>query len=184
MNKSNCVGITFRPSLDGNKEYEIRLIEKLNLLLVMLQEHSEAHLKVIIFHQVESDKVFMEKINNYLKAGGKFEIEYIPERLHLGEDEKLYAMCRYHISNRLHSLLLGYKYGSLPIALISEKNKKIYTTFEDEKLDLLIMDLMQENQAVESKFDELLDKDESYFLHLLECENRLGDMIHNVVKNI
>lgn len=184
INVSCSVGITFRTSGKNNTQFDTLLLEKTNLLLKMIQEHLKAPLKIIVFHQVDSDKAFMEKIKDSLVKESKYEVTYIPERLHLGKDEELYSMCRYHISNRLHSLLLGYKYGSLPIALLSSNNKKICATFEDAKLNGLIMELNNSDQQIESSFIELLNKEDCYFTQLLECESRMRLLIHNTVEDL
>ena len=71
-----------------------------------------------------------------------YEAEYIDHQIRLDELERYYGTVDYHISNRMHSLLAGYKYGSLPLALIdTQKHVKIAATFSDCYLDELMFDI-------------------------------------------
>ena len=97
-------------------------------------------LKVYVAYQTAEEDTFSRTVYERLKE--KFDVELVGSQMKLDEFEKYYGCVDYHISNRMHSLLAGYKYGSLPIALIDTKRHvKIAATLNDCGLADLMVDI-------------------------------------------
>ena len=85
------------------------------------------------------------------------------------ELETCYGCVDFHISNRMHSLLAGYKYGSMPLALIdTQKHVKIAATFADCDLREFMFDIYE---PVDSRqVSELVCHREDLLQKLFQCE--------------
>ncbi len=185
VNDNDCVAITFRTSVTDNKsEYENNIVNNTVCVLREIQNKLKKRIKVVVFYQVEFDAHFMENIYKHLSALNEFDVQFISNRIRLNDVEKLYARFHFHISNRMHSIFLGFKYGSLPIALIDESNKKIISTFKDASFTDLIIKIGSEENQIIKRVTEILENQESYLRRLITYENECQEKIENTLKKI
>ena len=177
INSTNIIMVNLRNSIFDNveKKFIDATLEKLDMALETFSSVLGSEMRIIVAYQIEEDAEFSRTVYDRLKP--KYNVQYINHQMKLDELEKYYRMVDYHISNRMHSLLVGYKYGSLPIALIDKnEHTKISGTLEDNGLENLIIDiydcdvnrkvkkLIMQRQIIMNKiFDiELLNKNNIY----------------------
>ena len=127
-----------------------------------------------------NDKDISKRMYDHFKD--TYQSEFVEEQVNLDTAKEYYCKASYNISDRMHSLLLGYKYGALPVAVIdTDKNVKIGQTFKDANLEKLIIDIYKgktENvlQILENK-DMLMNK-------LLDVEKDKQKEITNILDKI
>ncbi len=180
LNENNNVGITFRHSVVGERDekYIGAIIVKLKDTLMFLQAKHQAPLKMYVFYQVEGDRDFCKEIYESLKSD--FDITFLDRTIVMDTLDECYNNFAYHISNRLHSILVGYKYGSFPIALIdTERHVKISSLLTDAKLDALMLDVYSSN--IKDKVNYIADNKQQLFNALLKVENESKQQIKQVV---
>lgn len=137
-----------------------KVLEELNACM-------DNKMKLCVAYQIDEDEHFSKII--YERFKDKYPTEYIDHRMNLNELEKYYGNVDFHISNRMHSLLVGYKYGSLPIALIDTKvHTKISATFSDCNLQELMIDIYDGN--IENQVVFLYNNLEDLLRKLIACE--------------
>ncbi len=186
VNLSNAVAITFRSFADINKDadYDDKFINNIVSILRQMKNKLDNKIKVIVFYQVEYDAVFMESIYHRLASLNEFDVQFIPDRIRLKDVEKLYGNLHFHISNRMHSIFLGFKYGSLPIALLDDSNRKILSTFEDASFTDLIVKIGSEENHIINRVNDIFDNQELYLKRLITYENECQAKIENTLKKI
>lgn len=108
----------------------------------------------------------------------------IEEKLTLQTMPQFYGSGMFHISNRLHSLLYGYKYGSLPIALIDQNHKKIESTFSDNNLSSLIVDVFADDNTTKERADDIILQRDKLFKELQETEEKNRKELESVFEHI
>lgn len=142
VNQTNTVMVNLRNSIfdDVHEEFIEDTLCQCEELLAQLNKALHGKMKVCVAYQIAEDQTFSKIVFDRLKA--TYETEYIDHQMGLNELETYYGNVDYHISNRMHSLLAGYKYGSLPIALIDTRDHvKIAATFRDCDLAELMVDI-------------------------------------------
>ena len=138
-------------------------------------------MRVIVAYQVDGDSEFSKRVYDFFKD--KYTTEFIDCRMKLDDFPAIYGNVDFHISNRMHSLLVGYKYGSLPIALIDKENHtKISATFADCDLESLIVDL--KCGETQDKVSFIYENTESLMNQLFICEtcnqNRITEELNMI----
>lgn len=104
--------------------------------------------KLFISYQVDSDYEFCRSISNRYK--NKCNVTFIEHQLDTQSIYKLYSQASFIFSNRLHVLIFGMMYGSIPIAVIDEpRHDKITGIFSDANLMRLVVDISQNNHEIE-----------------------------------
>ncbi len=140
QNNNICVNLksTIVSSSDADdKTYQQSMINKCEEIVKKIYSEDST---IYFCYQVLEDKGYCEYVYSYFKD--KYRCILIDKQMRLGDAEEVYGKCGYNISNRMHSLLLGYKYGSLPIALIDQKkHTKIQQTMIDSGLGELSIDV-------------------------------------------
>ncbi|MBE6727642.1 MAG: polysaccharide pyruvyl transferase family protein [Ruminococcaceae bacterium] len=169
INHTNTVMLNMRNSIfdDLDDTFVEQTLKSCEYVLCKLNSCMQNQMKLCVAYQIDEDKEFSEKIYNYFKD--KYPTEYIGNQMKLDELENYYGGVDFHISNRMHSLLVGYKYGSLPIALIDTKtHTKISATFIDCNLFELMIDIYDSD--TENKVDFLFNNREDLIQRLISCE--------------
>lgn len=105
------------------------------------------------FHQVAEDAPF----NRHL--AGRMGIPLHTPRLTLESMGAFYRGCRFVVSNRLHCLLLGARFGAVPIALTSRGHTKVASLFRTVGWGALFVPI-EEPASFEGKFDAFLRDEE------------------------
>lgn len=182
MNQTNTVAVSLRESIPGEKdeEYIDRQVKKCDEILYEINKVMKGKMKVIFFYQVGIDAAFCRIVYNYFKH--KYNSEIVDGLLTLSQAEEIYSQSAYIISNRMHSLLLGYKFGSLPVALIDqEKHLKISQTLLDNGLEKIIIDI---NKSDKNNIQWILSNNELLYNKFLCKEQENVILINNVLKDI
>jgi len=180
INNTNAVMINLRNSIfdDVENGFIETTLKSCEHVLENLISRMGDEMKVYVAYQIVEDKEFSKSVYDYFKD--KYNVEYIPNQMKLEELEYYYGMVDYHISNRMHSLLAGYKYGSLPIALVdTERHTKISATFSDCDLKELMIDIY--NQEDISRVTSICDNREELMNKLLDCEKEKQESICSVL---
>lgn len=168
LNETNNVVVNLRNStLDEyvDNKYIENIISKCEQILYTIKKSFNNELNIIVTYQVSGDKEFSLIIFNRLK--NKFNVKFVPSQMNLDDVEKYYGKARYNISNRMHSLLLGYKFGALPIALIDIKEHiKITSAFYDSGLSELLIDVNSNTNGT----DKIINNAEILYDRLIETE--------------
>lgn len=119
-------------------EYKEALIKQLDVVLENI--NSKGSMKLLFMYQVAEDKNFTCEL--YERYKDKYKCELNSKQVTLFDAEAYYSKYKYNISNRMHSILLGYKYGSLPIVLTDfDKHTKISQTLIDNDIEHLTIDI-------------------------------------------
>lgn len=184
MNSCLDIVVNMRGStLEAYEEgYAKKIIPVCGEIIEEIQKCSTAGVKVYFVFQVEEDRRITEELYNVYKY--KYSCEFVDDRLKLADVKDIYCNAGFHISNRLHSLLLGYKYGSLPIALIdTEKHLKISSTFIDCGLDMLMID-MYDKESLNNRMKEIIENKEEIYTRVIRVENEMTEKIKKVLDKI
>ena len=182
INHSNIVMVNLRNSIfdDIDPNFINYTLKMCKNILFELKNHIE-NMKVIICYQISEDRDFSKEVFDYLKED--FDTEYYENQLYLKDIEKYYGNCIVHISNRMHSLLAGYKYGSLPIAIIDSKiHTKISATLTDCDLDRIIIDIHEGDCS--GKIQYIYMNREKLLKDFFEAEKKNNSEIDNVLNDI
>jgi len=172
-NKTNTVVINMRGSTLGKyeEEYVAKIKPLCREVVETISKNFGKEMKICFAYQVEEDKKITNELYEMFK--GDYDCTIVEKRLGLSDVEDVYKDVAFHISNRMHSLLLGYKYGSLPIALIDkEKHLKIVSTFDDIGLMELVVNI-SEPDKLENVVGNIISKKEVLYYELLKCEDRM-----------
>lgn len=183
VNHTNTVMVNLRNSIfdDTDEAFVEATIEKCVDVLSEINKCIKGQMKILVAYQVAKDARFGKAVYERLKS--TYDVTYIGHQMRLDELETYYGAVDYHISNRMHSLLAGYKYGSLPIALIDTRNHmKIAATFEDCGLHELMVDIYDERTAenvagICARREDLLKK-------VFQCEKRQQEAIYKTLDYI
>lgn len=145
FNPNQSICINLRKSILDNDEplsYLEAMLKRCSDILNILNYDKSK--KLFFCYQVDEDKEFSKFCYNYFNS--KYDCVYIEDKITLFSAGNIYSKCSFNISNRMHSLLLGYKYGALPIALIDQKKHiKIHQTLKDNGLEKLSIDVYRGN---------------------------------------
>lgn len=156
------VYMSFRFFCESEKncgEYQKKLIQSIKIIAENVSKKIDGC--IVFSYQCDADKDFMYSIYKQLS--------FIPnlimsnELITLQNAKKYYGNAQIIFSNRLHVLLLGYKYGA-PTVCVSdiEKHRKIRGIFCDNGLENLLVDINQDEDEIVSKVMCLLEnKNES-----------------------
>lgn len=169
INQTNTVMVNLRNSIfdDVHEEFVETTLQRCEELLAQLSKAMDGKMKVCVAYQIAEDEAFSKIVCDRLSRN--YETEYIDHQIRLDELEMYYGDVDYHISNRMHSLLAGYKYGSLPLALIDTQNHvKIAATFSDCDLDELMFDIHEPIDV--QRLVNLVHNRQETLEKLFECE--------------
>lgn len=180
VNQTNAVMVNLRNSIfdDVEQEFVEATLHSCEEMLTKMQSVMCGRMKIYVAYQIEEDQRFSKLVYEKLKT--KFDTYYIDHRMTLGELERYYSSVDYHISNRMHSLLAGYKYGSLPVSLIdTNKHMKIAATFADCNFGDLLFDIYF--PIDEKRLKDVMHRRETLLHKLFECEKAKSNEITNTL---
>lgn len=183
FNDEKCVLLNFRANTCDqiDETYEKLLSDCIAKVLEVINKSLDSDMRIIIAYQVKRDKRFCLDLHERFKHN--YSVEFIDKQMKLEDFEKIYSQSRYHLSNRMHSLFVGYKYGSLPIAILDEeKNIKISFTMSDNDLKCLMLDISNEN--ISNKTREIMRQEKLYFEKIITCERKNRIEIQKVLQRI
>ena len=151
------VYMSFRFFCESEKncsEYQLRLVQCIKTIVERVSKKIDG--RIVFSYQCDADKDFMYSIYKQLS--------FIPnlvmsdEMITLQNAASYYGNASIILSNRLHVLLLGYKYGA-PTVCISdiEKHRKIRGIFYDNGLENLLLDFNQDDDMIVSNVMQMLE---------------------------
>lgn len=183
INYTNTIMVNLRNTIfdDVDERFVNTTLRSLDLVLEAFYAHYGEKMKVIVAYQMEEDANFSELV--YARLKEKYNATYIDHQMKLNELEKYYGIVDYHISNRMHSLFGGYKYGSLPVALIDvENHTKISATLKDCGLDELSVDIYKKD--IKSEVEYLILYRNSLMNHMFGVETSMQKKIRDILDDI
>lgn len=171
-NKSNIFVFSFR-TYAASKKNQAEYKQKLKTSIVELINHIciNPDNKVLLTHQCNADLAFMAEIKELFADNTN--VILVPDLITLDNAMNFYGKAKVVVSNRLHVLLLAYKYGALSVCLTDLRNhKKIVGIFEDAGLSDLLVDFY--NERFETVFEELcaIQQEKWLKIHSVESHNR------------
>ena len=184
INDTNIVLLNFRNSEYLNSAHTLSkdpILQKCIEALSFLQSEMKQDLKVVVAYQVKEDYLYCKYLSAVLSDC--FDVTFIEKQMDLEDAGKIYRTVSYTLSNRMHSLLLCYKYGALPIALVDfRKNIKIVSTFEDCNLQKLLIDI--NGKDMEQSLSNILHNRQQYYEDLLSIENEKCNEVVDCLNSI
>lgn len=142
INENHIVTVCLRDSIFDVEDVEYRksLEKALDDVLNNIYNKNE-DLEILFGYQVAEDKDFT--IYLYNKYKDKYNCKLIDNQIRLTTAKEFYGKSAFNISNRMHSILLAYKYGSLPIVLTDlHRHKKISQTLVDSNFEEIGIDVI------------------------------------------
>ncbi len=179
--RTDCVYVSFRPYCDSaknNTEYKEQLTQT---IVYVINELCKQNYNVVLSYQGGKDLDYMKYIYN--KVSQNNHIQLLEEMITLDNAEKYYGNAKYVLSNRLHCLLLGYKFGSPTICLTdTNKHQKIVGIFKDNGLLNAVIDINQSLEDIVSKIERInLNEIESRYK---TAERNNQEVLNKIVDNI
>ena len=183
INNTKTVMVNLRNSIFDNKESKFieSTLAKCDEVLSVLSKKYKGQMKVIVAYQIKEDAEFSKTVYEFLSP--KYDVEYRAKQIMLSEIKECYSCADFHLSNRMHSLLVGYKYGSLPIALIDvENHTKISATFKDCYLPEIMLDIYKSQDSNNIEF--LFENREEILNKMFEIESHYCEEISLVLNGV
>lgn len=169
INHTQCAMVNIRNAIfdDVEQSFIDATLQQCEKVLHGINDELEGCLKVYVAYQTAEEDTFSRTVYEHLREN--FDVELVDSQMKLDEFEKYYGSVDYHISNRMHSLLAGYKYGSLPIALIdTKKHVKIAASLNDCGLSELMVDINE--TSVDTKAHTFVRNREILLRKIFVCE--------------
>jgi polysaccharide pyruvyl transferase WcaK-like protein len=132
----SAIALSFRnriPEDHHSSEYERHLTNAIEAILSSVDSADRSG--AVGFHQVEADAQFVETI---CQAHG---LQCAPEMLTLSSYASFFAGAAIVLSNRLHCLLFGARYGAVPVALTMNRHSKVVSLFRTVGWNSLVLDV-------------------------------------------
>jgi len=183
VNMTNKVVVNLRNAIfdDAPAEFREKTLAKCEEILEQLRKKIGDSMEVYVAHQINEDALFSKEVFNRIR--NQYSVRFVEKKMSLSDLKAVYGNADYLVSNRMHALLSGYKYGALPIALIDvETHTKISATLKDACLDALMIDIYSAD--VRSSVDELVDNRSEYMQALFSYEVQAQDEIDTVLKDV
>lgn len=147
--------------------------EELKSAFVYLTEFlhtSYPEYRLILTHQVNKDLPFITELYELAK-GKDIPIELCNELITLDNASKFYGKASIVFSNRLHVLLLAYKFGALSAAFTdTERHIKIRGIFNDNGMSDCLIPISLDRDSLQKRVNKLLEDREVYLSKLRQAE--------------
>ena len=141
VEEKNVVVLSFRDfceSNDGKKEYKSQLTKCILQVIDYYTENPHCQ-QILLTHQCNVDLDYMREIYSLCNHE---KIKLIEELVTLDNANEYYGRAGVIFSNRLHVILLGYKFGSPTICLSDiQKHRKIRGILMDNNLREVLLDI-------------------------------------------
>lgn len=149
-----------------NAAYKEKLTARLTAIVPVL-----ARKYLILFtHQCNEDFAYMKYLYGLLPV--KDNVTLVDELVTLDNGNEYYGRAAMAFSNRLHVMLLAYKFGSPTVCITDVKHhRKIAGIFHDNSLDNVLVDINQNDNQIQNVINGLLDKKELLESRIRERES-------------
>lgn len=180
----NDVYMSFRSYCEGQTNadwYEVRLRTALCHLVRDISANVKGH--IVFSWQCDEDFVFMKSLYDELSDVKNLKMGV--ELITLDNAHLYYGKAKYILSNRLHVLLLGYKFGAPTICISDiERHRKIRGVFTDNGLQNVLLDMNMSEENLCCHLCEIV-KDASLLEdNIRNVENRNRQALEDLFKNI
>lgn len=139
--------------------------------------------KILFTYQCDQDLQFMNELKTEFNSYPQIEI--IPELVTLDNADNYYGQSQIVVTNRLHVLLLSYKYGALPIGLTDLKgHKKIHGIFKDNGLEDLLIDIYADEDVITDSYKRIIDKRTGYLQTIKTVEQKNRASLWQIFNNV
>ena len=176
--------MSFRSYCEGQTkaaQYEARLRKVLCHLVRGISANVNGY--IVFSWQCDEDYMFMKSLYDELSDVANLKMG--EELITLDNAHLYYGKAKYILSNRLHVLLLGYKFGAPTICISDiERHRKIRGVFTDNGLQNVLLDMNIPEEDLCTHLYEIT-KDTSYLEgNIRNAENRNRQTLENLFKNI
>lgn len=131
--------------------------EKLTAKLIAIVPILARKYKILFTHQCNEDFVYMKYLYERLSVTDNVKI--VDELITLDNGYEYYGQAVMTFSNRLHVMLLAYKFGSPTVCITDvKKHRKISGIFHDNSLDNVLVDINQSSNNILTSINNLLDE--------------------------
>lgn len=169
----------FCTSETDNITYARQLTKTLKYVITYLQTHYP-HYEILLTWQANKDKGYMEKIRNEIPV-----LKLLPELISLDNAHEYYGKSIAVFSNRLHVLLLAYKYDALTICITdTQAHVKIKGIFEDNQLKNRLLDINVAPETTVRLIDALLKNSGQENLCIRKTEEKNRKELKNIITKI
>ena len=174
QDKRHYVIFSFRDYFEKqsqSKDYKKKIEGVIATLIEYLSEKSDKY-TILFTYQCPQDYKFMSEIRDTIR---NYNISVVGELVTLENAHKYYGNALFILSNRLHVILLGYKYGSPTLCLSDiKKHSKIKGILSDNGLDELFIDINQQPSAIVNRLASIIShlKDVEKKYKIAEIHNR------------
>jgi polysaccharide pyruvyl transferase WcaK-like protein len=155
---------------ENNQESYVAKLEKAIFHIASFISSNHKEYKIRIVHQVDKDYEFIKSLYQKLR-NQKFNVELIDQLITLENANMHYSNSSFVFSNRLHVLLLAYKFDALSIGVTDiNKHVKITGIFNDAHLDNLLIDINQSQKEIETQLADIIGHEEDLRRKMKESE--------------
>lgn len=166
---------------ENSEKYKKHLVETVKQIVYGIAPKIEGN--IIFSYQCDEDYDFMKEIYEQLTDVNNLIL--CNDLITLDNAAKYYGKARYILSNRLHVLLLGYKYGAPTICVSDiEKHRKIRGIFTDNGLQDVLLDFNTPSKQLLSQLEALSDIADSLEHNILMVENKNWQKLDNIFQCI
>lgn len=170
---SNCIILSFRDyctNKKNDKPYKEILTKAIETIIWDICKNSR--MTILFTYQCDRDKKYMQELKKHFKDINNINLS--SELITLDNASEYYGKARLIITNRLHVLLLAYKYGALTIGLTDlQKHKKINGIFIDNGLEDCLLDIYS-NQTLLPIYNKINRNCTEYWYKIHEVERNNG----------
>lgn len=171
----------FCETKENSEKYKNKLVETIKQIVYGIAPQIEGN--IIFSHQCDEDYDFMKEIYDQLSDVSNLTL--CKELITLDNAAEYYGKAKYILSNRLHVLLLGYKYGAPTICVSDiEKHRKIRGIFTDNGLQDVLLDFNTSSKQLLSQLAALTENTVSLEHKILMVENQNWQKLYNIFKCI
>ena len=178
----NTLVFSFRDFCESdinNTAYKEKLTAKLTAIVPILAKKYQ----VLFTHQCNGDFAYMKYIYSLLPV--KNNVTLVNELITLDNGCDYYGQAAITFSNRLHVMLLAYKFGSPTVCITDVKHhRKIAGIFQDNSLGNVLIDINQNTNQILTIINKLLDKKESLESKIRERERDNYKELSNIFAKI
>lgn len=174
-NVKNCIAerkalvFSFRDFCESdmdNAAYKEKLTARLTAIVPVLAKKYQ----ILFTHQCNEDFSYMKYLYGLLPV--KDNVKLVDELVTLDNGDEYYGRAAMTFSNRLHVMLLAYKFGSPTVCITDVKHhRKIADIFHDNSLDNVLIDINQQDGQMLSVIGRLLDEKELLESRMRERES-------------
>lgn len=172
----------YSTSKSDKETYRAALIHAIGIVLEKICTNPSV--KVLFTFQCNQDLHFMTELKSLFSPYYQ-QIEIVSELITLDNASDYYGQSQIVLSNRLHVLLLSYKFGALPIGLTDLKShRKIQGIFQDNSLEDFLIDVYQGDTSIVDRFQAIKEQRSRYIEIIKTAELKNQSTLRKIFNDI